>query len=375
MPRTTPFYISTYFAMKRGFEACGVDVGGGTELLDNDSMNEFCRQFNPDVVMEMNRSRNHIPSLPKKIIHIAWIVDLASYDVNDFRRSEILYFFAHYWLQYYKKKPTGILDWLPPGFCPQTYSPKKSKNFSDFSFMGHIPLPWKIDELSRVVYTDDDGSQCSFEEFNALLNHHWQKAHEAISLRKILIKELGSKRKAKKIFYKTIEHPTVKYDLGCRSGRLFNRKRLLNHALNVSDSIRIYGPPTWTEWPEYKAYYKKFIYDPRKIASVYRSSKLNLHEGVIEHMRTFDCLGTGAGLIYLKAGTNNCKKSKSKIFEPDVHFLFTDEYNFSEKALSFLTDKRRRKKMTQKAAAFCHAHHTWADRAQKILSDINKVRN
>ncbi len=125
LPRPTPFYITLFQGIKKGFEKVGFTVSGQVENLGRDALLKFCRKFKPHTIFEMNRSRAQIPWLPKEIVHIAWIVDLLGNRPEHYRNSEVIYFFEEPLARTYNdlyhvkfhKTPETLVDWLPPRFC------------------------------------------------------------------------------------------------------------------------------------------------------------------------------------------------------------------------------------------------------------------
>lgn len=362
--------------MKKAFLQLGIEVGGGSQLLEEDELLEFCRLFKPDAILEMNRSRAQIPFLPRDIVHIAYIVDLMGNQLEYFNDSEVIYWFAYIW--HYRSRSSDrllneikavIIDWLPPGFDPNTYYPEPDrKKEVDFSFMGHIPLPWTTKELQRTV-SKKNGNPFSFKDFILECenpeNHHF-------------------------LYYKTwwflstlgidtgILDESLRYDIECRTGRLYNRKRLMDAIASFSDSISIYGPENWQAWEVYKPFYKTYISDPNQMRLIIQTSRFSLHEGNGTHFRLFDCMGAGGCVFYYENPYKNLfpktiPRGIDQLFEAGKHYVTFSQDNAEEKARYYTENTESRERIVKSAYRLVHAKHQWFHRAEKIYNDIQTL--
>lgn len=373
LPKANAFYTSLIFQMKRGLEAHGVDVWCGLQHMDEVSLLGFCREWKPDVIFEMNRTRNEIPSLPKDIKHIAWVVDTNGRYNSHFKGSEIIYFIGHNWMNA-NQSTDSFVDFLPPGVCPQVYFYSESDQISDFSFVGHIPLPWDNEDKNRIIANGSDG-QITFgdllEQFIDRIEDTKKKyftndtyIEVAIQLIKEILKE--------SIILNMDD--IMRYDIGCRTIRMLYRKKLVDLILQISKDIRIFGSSNWEKWPEYKDYYISFLSNPLDIRNVYQTSRINLHEGVALHFRSIDCLASGGLLFYFEdSPADDANESICRYFEPDRHFILFNKDNLAEKARYYLSDEQSRRKIGQSASHETMQNHTWHHRWRKILSDIKRL--
>ena len=367
LPATTPFYRTVFKGMKLGFEQLGHKVLGGTEFLEEAELIRFCEQFKPDFIFEMNRSKNQIPLFPSSVKHIAWVVDSMGLDLNDFCGSEIVYLFGYAgWLETYKNQTSNLVDWLAPGFCPQDYHYGQKDTQYDFSFAGHMPLPWNTAELNRVVY-DRPGCQLSFKELYDRYCREWTpRVRESYQLAQKIIQDVTGEE---------IEIPagSLRYDIACRSSRMVQRTRLVDMMLKSSEDLKLYGPENWKAWPAYSRFYQKYLTSPAELCEVYQTSKVNFHEGVGPHFRVFDCMAAG-GFLFCAAGPNRDVYGELNwIFTPGEHYIPFDEENFSELATYYLSNRKHRLQIAKNASEKVHKEHTWRHRAQKICQDFYKL--
>jgi hypothetical protein len=371
LPTTNPFYVSLFYSLKRAFGEIGVEVGGGTELLGENELSEFVRQFKPDALLEMNRSREQIPFLPDNIRHISWMVDVADWPYEKISGSDIIYFFGANWYRNFPNDSTSLVRWFPPGMCPDTYHYAERNAISDTSFIGHIPRPWESFELDRVVGCSEKGILKFADLFDECIKR-WQVMdlsnfdNEAYLRSAVAIASemLGTPV--------TITDQKLRYDISCRSIRIMNRKKLMRLALKSTDSMRIFGSPYWSTYPEFAPYYMKFLNDPNEIRNAYQTTRVNLHEGVGLHNRTFDCMGAGGVLFHYRSPDDDEYGGINTFFDPDVHYVSFDERDYEEKFSHFVQDQEKRKKMGRAAAELVHANHTWKHRALQVMADINE---
>lgn len=371
LPRKTTFYLSLLQFIKSAFEKSGVQVVGMTQHLQEKEMLEFCHGFKPDVILEMNRTRNSIPFLPKEIKHVAWIVDITGNDLEQYQDSEIIYFFAAHWIRYRQKSKSSIVDWLAPGACTEHYYYSEQEAESDFSFVGHIPMAWDKNTMDRIVHTWP-GGKISFGELYELCLPRWNSEDEIrvvnkrLSIAADIVKEISGENVC-------LDDPKLCYDLNCRAGRLAGRSGLINMVLSISESLRIYGSDSWASHLEYLPFYQGYLTDPSDIRTLYQSTRVNLHEGIGLHFRTFDCLASGGCLFYYQTPNDDDFGGINTVLEPGVDFVSFNKDNFADLAGRYLADKDAREKMAIRAAEVVRRHHSWDCRVKKILSDIQQV--
>ncbi len=376
LPRSTPLYMSMFFGLKRGFEQMGIEVSGWTELLEEKALLEFCRQFKPDFIFEMNRSRKQLPNFPQEIPHVCWIVDLMGNEFSYFQGSEILYSFTTLMPQCFTKNTDSYIDWLPPGIDPKIYYPKESPFLYDFSFIGHIPLPWNKQELERPLYPHDKESKI-FADFINEYDRLWEISPKQPTPPESLNSMMGRysllQEENQDIDIKDV---TLRYDILFRSRRINIRKLIIDTILPVSESIAIFGPENWKQWPRYEKFYHRFVEDPNHLREIYQTSRLNIHEGAGLHMRSLDCFASGGCLLYLDVDERNGVGAGLEFcFEKNRHYVELDKEDFSYQLKHLLSDEKHLRHIGLEAAKLTHENHSWAQRAKKIIQDINYVKS
>jgi len=371
MPKTNSFYMSVLFAIKQGFEENEAEVLPICQHLEQETLIEFCNQYKPDILFEMNRSRHEIPNLPKKIKHIAWIVDLPGKNPSYYNDSEITYYMVAPWSKHYNANKKSMVDWLPPGAATNTYYYNELSPNSDFSFVGHIPAPWTKEESSRPLF-QYNSHEIVFSDYFNYLADDWP-SHIMDNLEQTSSKNLASQI-LERLYKQSIEisDQTLCYDIAMRTYRILNRSTLINIALKYSKSLNLYGPNNWKKWPQYRSYYKYFVHDSNEIRRIYQRSKINLHEGLDLNFRTFDCMASGGVLCFMHRNKDKPFGSMYTYFEPNEHYipLYDDNYE----ALDYwIANKKLREKIAVNVSQLVKEQHSWKVRTKKIMDDLWEI--
>ena len=371
MPRDTSFYTSLIKFMEIAFIDNNFEFIGISELFNEKELIKFCYKWKPDVIMEMNRSRKQVPYLPKDIIHIAWVVDPAEGRYDIYQDSEIIYFFGAHWINHHQNEGESFVDWLAPGACVKHYSYDERPIESDFFFAGHIPEAWSEESRDRIVVSSE---KCviTFGEIYDLCTERWNQVDEirAVNKRLSIAHDIIEEKTGERI---KLVDKDICYDLSSRSGRLAGRKELMDLALSVSGSVRIFGSPSWLTHESYKKYYHGFVSDPNELRTLYQSSLLTLHEGIGGHFRTYDSLLSGGCLFYREAPHDYEYGGINTFLEPGVDFVLFDQDNFREQANCYLSDTEKRKKMCRNGSEKILNGHTWDHRIKKISYDLSNI--
>ncbi|MBF0173514.1 MAG: glycosyltransferase family 1 protein [Magnetococcales bacterium] len=371
LPSPSPFHRALLQQLTEAFTHLGLTVQGGTALLAEEKLLEFCRIFQPDVLFEMNRCRWEIPSLPSTIIHVSWIVDTLGRKMEQLGGSELLYFFGYNWFAGYPHKNGGIVDWLPPGSCRRTYHfDSWHEGIHPSSFVGHISFPWTRAELGRPLTAAPD----PIIRFGDLLPVYEQSLDQTSQQGfanddyvQLAIKSLKERFPVHPVLDKVLY-----YDIGCRVIRMRNRNQLLHLALSTRFAPVIHGTGGWEAWPEYRPFFKGPLEQPADVCRLYQNSRLNLHEGVGIHFRSMDCMSAGGILFYLASPDDDQPGGINTLFDPGTHFVSVTKENFIEHYHELMNQPEQRKTIAQQAAREIHAHHTWEHRAAKIMADLNR---
>ena len=374
LPRSTSFYEHLLCQIRSGFEQNGVRTSGACVHLESNEMREWCLKHQPDAVLEMNRPRCDVPFLKKAIKHIVWVVDLNGRPLDYFQGSDITYLFDPLWE--YVFPHDGFHRWLAPGSCEKDYPPLIDDSYDvDVSFVGHMPRRWSNKELDRMITSSGD---LQFRDILTTLESIiWERRNDPTSEKfkpendwihfadELCMSAVGSH---------LVPSGELKYDISGRIIRHLQRQELISTALNNTNSLRLYGPENWREWPEYAPFYAGYLKGPGQLGKAYRSSKINLHDGVGMHFRSVDCMSTG-GLLFFREREelDRLPGEISTQFEPDREFVSFSPDTFPDKLKQYLGDPKRADQVRKAAARAIRAGHTWRHRAESVLKDLQQL--
>jgi hypothetical protein len=382
LPGDTWFYRRLFLNLKKAFIAEGLEVSGGCVRLDDIQIRNWVKVERPDFIFEMNRVKNEIPVLHDlKVPHISWVVDFGGRSEQDIRGSDITYFFDSGWDDNYEVG--GFQDWFPPAVCIDSFYPHHGLNEvkSNFSFIGHIPLPWSDSELDRPIF-DAYGKESGLR-FGELL--------QAFSNRMELITYKNQTHATLLEIIRSIAFDitgvevvlprNICYDLLERVKRVKNRTSLIKFAMGKSNSIEIYGSENWRAWHEFGFFYKHFISSAEELNIVHQVSKCNLHDGLDFHFRSIECMASGGMLLWYnensgdKYGQVKCIGRKRR---RGLHDYFVNMENYIGFHWNEFDDVYDRvcstdyfgSKNQKRTVDIIKAEHTWNHRVRKILNDL-----
>ncbi|MBF0423955.1 MAG: glycosyltransferase family 1 protein [Magnetococcales bacterium] len=364
-------------AVLHGFQALGVEARGWLSQLRGEALLRLCDDFQPDLLFEMNRSRSEIPELPSQILHLCWIVDTDGRKLTRFRDSEILYFFQHHWMRDHDGRGSRLRAWLPPGYDPGRYFPEERPYAVDLSFVGHLSHPWTEAELNRVIPPVDAGrppvlfkdvANQVVASLDATNQDSWT-LDDYIEHALRTVAEAGGDP--------SILDLAVQYDLSNRIyARMVRRQRMLDAAVALTPgrSLRLYGTSGLGAHAAYAPFYGGFLTTPTSMAEVYRSSRVNLHEGVGLHFRSLDAMACGGVIFFMDSPYDRGPGAMEVIFRENEHFVMFDPANLGEKVAWLLEHPRRMREIGQAAATAVLQGHTWRHRAEQILADVARIK-
>jgi hypothetical protein len=372
------FYLDILFGLKRGFDALGVEAYVGSSHMDPAALRVFCRHYQPDVVFEINRTRTDLPDLAREIIHVAWLQDFRLHDKDVTKLSsdsEITYFIIQPEQMGYSHEVRGHWDILLPGTDPTVYYPEELQELSDFSMAGYIPPPFTAEVWNKVLITNEaTGRTLTVGNLATLLAENTDFCHANLDVRQIRAIVQG----AMEAFVGGplgVEVPSAIMALFDEVLlRMLDRTTLINGVLRVSKSLRIFGPPAWSLWPEFKPYHMGYLENVHDLRRAYRTTRVNLHNGRLgQHFRVLDCMASGGFILLNQTRYSNARGGSREAFEPGVHFGEYDFAHVADVAREWLADHERRNRVRKQATEAVLAGHTWKHRAQTILADLARL--
>ncbi|MBF0611557.1 MAG: glycosyltransferase family 1 protein [Magnetococcales bacterium] len=374
--KPTQMYTKIFFGIQRGFQELGIHVEGLPMLLPHEALTTFCQEMQADVVLEMDRTRKQVPSLPKHIQHISWMVDFNNPFCDGFQGSDLLYFFGKDWFtpQDQSRYQVGKIDWLPPGYCPHQFFYEERPWQWDFSFVGHIPNPWTEADNARIV-SHHQGREIRFAEAVQLFQHFFlQRVEPPFTYMEPLHQQvvddaLHHLQQATGCHWQSLPQ-SLQHDLTMRSRRLYNRQRFIDHIFTVSQQVALFGTGGWSKWPHYAPYFGGYLGDIDRLRQVFQASRINLHDGLPSHFRVFDCLASGGFLFFRQPLRPLSQLGIQELLTPGEDFILVNDDNFAPLARYWLDHPDQRRQFSQRTAEKVANNHTWKVRAERILHDL-----
>jgi hypothetical protein len=396
-------YITSYDdvmlnGLSSGFNQLGIQTLVLSELPSQEKLIEICSTYSINIVMEINRRRNELPDLPKKILHISWLQDPLSVVINinmshngsknigeevncESSRSDLTYYLTKPEILGYtledKNEYTGLLyTGVSLGICLKSPVPP----ISDFSIIGYIPPPLTDEILIKPMISGRDRpticdvAQIFNNEYLSITkpltidDYHCSYVNKLV--RKILREKFNVQDTEPFRYNKTM------FYFEQHLARSIDRMRLTDKLLSISRSMRIYGGPEWLCWRKYKSYYQTFLSESTDICDVFRTTRLNFHNNINGfglHSRVFDCMGSGGAIMINETSCDNLPGGIQTEFEPLVDYIPFNYYNLHEIAAKWLRDEKSRLRIGANAQKKVISKHTWKHRAEQIIKDLIRI--
>ena len=366
------FYAYILTGLANGFMAHGYPCIWLNDRISQHHLAAWARKHQPYAVLEINRALAPDVSWPAGIPHLAWIQD-RRFEGEDFERggygkSDHLYFILL--PEIFELPVPADRSWslLLPAARPDPTVLQPVPTMRDFSVVGYIPPPVP-DDLPVALRPDGRPvtlaemlphlppdvlrqSQFSFNAIRAALDAACQTLGCAL-----------------------IAHPVVLKVFEDFLPRSIERRRVVEGMLSVSKSLHIFGPPDWLQWPQFAPYYKGHFADPLFLGAVYRTSRINMHNGeLLMHFRVLDCLACGAFLLINTTKFDDRPGGIHNYFEPDRHYGAYPIDDIAPVAKRYLADEPARLRIAAEARREVMAAHTWTHRVAQILGDLGLPR-
>lgn len=380
---SSPLFVHVLQGLRRAFTALGVDAQVATPLPDGRTLEAFVANWRPDVVIEINRSRNAIVDCDASFIHVAWIHDhrYAGRPVTHDMGGGAFTFFM---------MPPDLLgideavvpgDWdlLLPGTDPEFFFERPTAKRWDMSLVGHmyppltpalLDMPLVGSAESGVLASGAGGGLTVGEALDRVLDGDMDSLNRGIGdLRGRLDRLMpeGAPEGG------DVVRDPASFDQEVLSlfdeigPRLRGRARLAELMSRVSSRIAFFGSPGWGLWPEFASRYHGEILDQGELADIYRATTLNPHYTLWPlHFRTLDCMACGGCVMVNRTTHPAIASCWDRDFVEGEHYLGCADGDFVEVARRALADPGNCDRIGARAAALVRAKHTWAHRAAEI---------
>jgi hypothetical protein len=363
----TEFYAYQLAGLANGLKSLGYTCDWLNASLDQQKLAAWARRSNACAVIEINRILKSDVDWPKDIAHLAWIQDYRAYGAlvaKDLGVSDHLYFLVQPSVFGVEMSSDRAWSILLPGVRTDVAAPGCETYERDFGFAGYIPAP---PDLNWVISAMPDGRPVTLGEILA------QFPADALrqSQTSLAISNRAIDDTCARIGCAPIEDHTIRGNFDEDLVRIFERKSMLEAIAQVSSALEIYGPPSWKAWPQFAAFYRGFISDPRRLDRIFQTTKINLHNGVLSmHFRVLDCLAAGGFMMINETGIDTLPGGIRTCLEPFRHYVPYQFGDVAEVARRYLADPTERRRIALEGRRAVLAEHSWVHRARQILHDL-----
>jgi|tagenome__1003787_1003787.scaffolds.fasta_scaffold20980371_4 glycosyltransferase involved in cell wall biosynthesis len=396
-PSLHPYYIRTVGALCQAFEELGVKAVPILQWLSGTQMETFVESFQPDVVMEINRSRNQFTGLPSKVRHVAWIQD-SNMDrppegrhiiTNDqFGGSDIHYTFVFPESIGLDRARVPNVRYLAPGVDISVFNPDTPAvgPINDVCFAGYMPTKETMDSQFRGHLTLELPDDRRIEIPNPSLFMHFSdsglasnnfRRDTALSLAADYIStNFGITRESLEQSRHRDALILAVHSFESEWARWMERNWFIPDLLAATKDLVIYGPVEgWQENRKFARYYHGFLNTPRQMAGAYNAARIIAHIGALQmHSRVLEAMACARPVLVncSEPGFGDGFGAIREHFEDSVHFVEYDRESLPGKVKTLLGDEAWRTALGEQAREAILAKHLWRHRAEQIISDLQE---
>lgn len=391
IPNRDDYYLNIAMGMMKAFARRGVECLIADEASQPEAFRRHLSENRPDAVFEINRTRHQSGDLiPRDIPHVAWLQDSRCHGRlhcadRHFGGSEIIYTLLH--AENFGLDPAahpqakwGVLHTGvdPDIFYPQADTPIRRR----FALCGYLPplIPNALD--SEAPFISAKGRTLTLGEMHRCLLIENETGIGKLNLpdvHRIILDRINARfgtMLSLAEFYETFgqpdsfgEWPILLY-LDTELPRVPERRRLLDAAIRIGD-LEIFGPQTWLGWPDYSPYYRRMLVWRSELADVYRSTRINLHNGAFGmHSRVLECMACGGVIAVNKTDFDAKGQDIGANFTAGRHYIQYDFDNVEETLASYAANPQRLAEIGREAIQAVTARHLWTHRIDTILNDL-----
>ncbi|MGE5470065.1 MAG: glycosyltransferase [Bacteroidota bacterium] len=391
LPSRNDYYVNIALGMMKAFARRGVECLIAEDASQPEAFRRHLRENRPDAVFEINRTRNQSGDLiPPDIPHIAWLQDMRCHGRlhcadREFGGSEIIYTLLHpenFGLDPadYPEAKWGVLH---TGIDSDIFHPdSKTREQRRFALCGYLPalIRPEFGDSTRVLA--GNGKSISLSELQTCLLVEHQAGIGKLNLpdiHRIILDKInrtcGSEMTLPE-FYEVFGQPESFDGLPCllyldtELPRIPERTQLIDTAIRLG-GLEIYGPATWLSWARYQPYYRRMLVWRSELAEIYRTTRINLHNGAFGmHSRVLECMACGGAIAVNATDFDHKGQDISANFEEGIHYIRYDFADVDTVLADYAADPQRLAAMGRAAAEVVTARHQWVNRIDTILADF-----
>ena len=411
-PNAASGYFNILSGLRKELVRRGIVVHVGLGYLNSPELAQFCDAFHPDVVIEIDRTRNLAEGLPNTARHVAWLQDWRSMTPESQGRSNASFGGSDLYLFCTRPEAIGIdrsslADWgyLLLATDPEVFRPGEFEKQSDFSLMGYIPPKEHLAIAARPLRVDVNNAEpgatrfevgtvgelvqalrcagLTWNTYDVSLAHRFMERYIAWRLTGSGTHSIHMFSSFGRSFCINADPPMhfvipddVLYDIENQLMRALGRKAVADAILSVSKSVRLYGLAGWDTYPEFASYFRGPLDTENDVREMFLSTRVNLHNAMSQvHGRVLDCMATGSAILVNRIHLNSRDSPDSlrATMEPGKHYFEYDEDNLAEVCSEVLADDERRRKVARAGREIVLADHTWSRRVDQLLGYLNHI--
>ncbi|HLO61913.1 MAG TPA: glycosyltransferase [Azonexus sp.] len=391
IPNRDDYYLNIALGMMKAFARRDVECLIADEASQPEAFRRHLSENRPDAVFEINRTRHQSGDLiPGDIPHIAWLQDMRCHGRlhcadRHFGGSEIIYTLLH--PENFGLDPADHprAKWavLQTGVDPDLFHPvETAREERQFALCGYLPQLVPAGFEDDVPFVAAQGKTLTLGEMRSCVLIENQTGIGKLNLpdvHRVILERInrtfGSELSLAQ-FHELFGQPDsfggwpfLLY-LDTELPRIPERTRLLDAAIRLG-SLDIYGPPTWLTWPNYQPFYRRMLPWRSQLAEVYRSTRINLHNGAFGmHSRVLECMACGGVIAVNKTDFDDKGQDIRANFTEGRHYIQYDFDNVEEVLASHAARPQHLAEMGREAARAVKAGHLWTHRIDTILNDL-----
>jgi len=372
LSQDSDFEANVLRALAHAFSKRGVACAWHNKLLPYEQLLPWLVDNDIALCLEYGRTLPRLVPWPDHIIHCGWVVDYRQHGqdmLGDLGVSHHLYFIMHpraYGLNEITDLAGQSWSMLLPGARPTNLSMASPSALFDYDFClaGFIPAPLDYDS---PLGTTPNGEVVTL---NTIM--------QGFPIELLHMANLNIDSIRKTVHARLAELHCTPFDTNNILQlfddilvRTVDRRALLEGIQSWNQSLALYGPPTWMQWPQFAPYYRGFL-EPGPLDAAMRRAKINLHNGCLGfHYRVADAIAAGAFIMINRTSMDNLPGGIATFLEPEVEYAPFEFDGFETLARGYLADRDRRDRIIAAGRRAVLARHTWDNRADQIINDFD----
>ena len=356
------FYHRQIYDFSSAFQEIGITCYTTIFQDRRESIHDWLANNDVQAVLEINHTIESEENWPRHIGHAVWIQDYKAQfgkkQIDDVGASDVVYVLGSPKIFGISLMALRRWEFLYPGARRVVNDDDGPPEETDFSITGFLAPPIDHD---IVVARTLDGGDVHLKDFLKIyprryLSHINENARENRSAIAQVCAHMQWRMLPEGLDIVETIIP-----------RSLDREIILRSIMETSTSIGIYGPTTWTKWPEFAPFYRGYIRDPIDLDRVYGTTRVNIHNGSATiHSRSIDCMAAGGFIMINQTPLDFEEGGICHYFDPDRHYGRFTMDTVADVAQYYVKNKDVRKRIVRDAKQQIRNGHLWKHRALQV---------